>query len=501
MNRRRPLRGRIARCLALLLAASVSATSALAAAPAQAADGPPNLVLISLDNLGARHMGAYGYERDTTPFLDELAAGGVLFEEVVAQDSWTLPSHASLLTSRYVGAHGVWNLEQKLPAEPTLLPEALGAAGYRTAGFTTCVFLSKHFGFERGLDHLVSKQVSAETMIPRILKYVDGLAGGPGAAASDEPFFLFLHFYDVHDPFEEPNPYGEDFTEGLSAGEIETAQKVMDMAGRTVGSLTEEEIAWLAGLLPEWDVSAMIDAQDPEEPIGDWVTRPVRQILLNAGPEAFAHRLAAYDNGVAHMDHQLAGLFAEFARRPWFEDTVFVITSDHGESFNERPGLIGHGGPPYREQVHVPLIVSGPGVPQGVRVAEPVAGIDVAPTLLDLAGLGRPDDFQGRSLVPAFSGSFRARAVLTGSGASGRVALVDDGYKLLKSREQPMKLFTLQPEGDDLAGEQPDVVSRLGAVLERAVLQHQRMASELTVPRVDLDEKTAAILKQLGYLD
>jgi len=98
-----------------------------------------NFVLISIDNLGAHHLGCYGYEREISPFMDSLAEGGVLFENVTAQETWTLPSHASMLSSRYTGAHGVWNIEKKLPIEKlTLLQETFRAGGFRTAGFASC---------------------------------------------------------------------------------------------------------------------------------------------------------------------------------------------------------------------------------------------------------------------------------------------------------------------------------------------------------------------------
>jgi len=456
----------------------------------------PNLVLISLDNLGARHLGCYGYERETSPFLDSLAEQGVLFEQAISADTWTLPSHVSLLSSRPVGAHGVWQIESRLPVEARLVQEVLQDGGYHTAAFTSCLFVSELYGFGRGFDHLRTEHTSADKLKPLIETHLDGLG--------DEPFFLFLHYYDVHQPFDEPNPYGQDFTEGIAADAVDAAERMAALAGRPAESLTAEEISWLVEAFPEHDVRERIAASAARGDIlGDWVLRFVYRYLVQQGPEAMRSMQASYDNGVANMDKHLADLFQSLRERPWFEDTIFVITSDHGEAFNEHPGHIGHGGPPYQDQAHVPLIVLGRDIPGGRRVGATVGGVDVAPTLLDLAGLPTPDEFQGRSLSPAFSGSIPERPTLSGARVTGRVAAVDGAWKLMHRGEDARTVELLSiPEGEsrDHATSQPDRMRRLTDWLGRSEQRNADAVSSLSSTEMELDEETTARLRELGYI-
>jgi hypothetical protein len=197
----------------------------------------PNIVLISIDNLAAGHMGGYGYERETTPFMDALAREGLLFENLVAQETWTLPSHTSLMSSRYVGAHGTWELLSLLPERNlVLLQEALKKGGYRTAGFTTCEFLTETYRFDRGFDHFSSRRIPAETLNAEILEFLQ--------TAPPEPFFLFIHYFDVHAPFIEDNPYAENFTSEQNDETRQLIKKLGTYIGRRLGDLTLEEIAW-----------------------------------------------------------------------------------------------------------------------------------------------------------------------------------------------------------------------------------------------------------------
>ncbi len=482
---------------------------------------PPNIVLISLDNLGARHLGAYGSERDTSPFLDSLARQGVLFENAHSQSTWTLPAHASLLSSRYVGAHSVWNMERQLPRQATLVQEVLGEAGYQTSAFTSCVFVSELYGFDRGFDHMSTSELPAQRMQPAIVKHLERQS-----QRGEQPFFLFLHYYDVHQPFSEPNPYGEDFATGLPDGPLDEAWALVDLLGRRAREVSDEDVQWLSGLFPELDVEAhMQAAREADAVLDERLMKFVYRYLAELGPEALAARKARYDNGVANMDARLAELFDALRSFDWYEDTVFVITADHGESFNDPPGVLGHGGEPYREQSHVPLIVFGPGIPQGVRVETPVAGIDVGPTLLELAGLDVPEDFQGAPLSSLFEGaaspsSGRRRPVLTGVRSSGRVSIVEGPWKLITGGDLgsempantaainadadadcPIELYDLsQPSRANERLQHPEVVSRLHDWLRLIEQRNAGLAQQLDYESVLLDAETQARLAELGYV-
>ncbi len=490
-------------------AAPISASTPASAAPAPEApspaapaeprpplDPPRNVVLVSIDNLGAAHVGAYGYERDTTPFLDELAAGGVVFEEAVAQATWTLPSHSSMLSSRFVSGHGVWNPERRFPSQPALLPEELRAAGFATAAFTSCLFVSELYGLDRGFDLMVTEEVPARKLSKRVLAHLRELG--------DEPFFLFLHFYDVHQPFDEPNPYGEDFAAGIPESETVDARRLMDMVGRRAKDISEEEIAWIEGIFPQFAIRAGIeDAASRDEVLDDRIMMYVYMYLADKGSAALEARKGRYDNGIANMDQQLAELFEAFRAFPWYEDTLFVLTSDHGESFNEPAGVIGHGGAPYREQALVPLIAVGAGARPGLRVSQRVASIDIAPTILDLLDVPVPPGFQGQSLARALdTGNVRGRPMLTGSIASGIAGVRAEGWTLLVTRHGDEMKLVEDRLGDvaDVSAIQSGKIEVLRKWLDRVESANARLAGDLDELAADLDEDDRRRLRELGYL-
>ncbi len=317
----------------------------LLATVAPEAKVPPNVVLISLDTLGARHMEAYGYARATSPFASGvLAARGVLFENAVAPATTTAPSHMTLFTSLPPSVHGVVSnlLERALGEGVPTLASLLRDAGYATASINENGAMTRRAGFDRGFDFYVER-TGATIMNPE--GFVDeifetGLRFMEGHRA--ERFFVFLHTYEVHFPFQPPARY--------------------------------------AGLFAEGD--------DPNHP---------DNVALGAH-QAYFHPVL-YDREIRRVDDALRGLFASMEAMGLLENTLVIVTSDHGEAFLEH-GLVGHGSDVYEEAVHIPLLVAGPGVAAGRRVSEPVGLIDIAPTVLDWLGVPRPPELMGRSLAP-----------------------------------------------------------------------------------------------------
>ena len=208
-------------------------------------DGPteesrPNVLLIFIDTLRAGPPRRYGYERDTSPFLDSLAARGARFENAFAQASWTLPSHMSLFTSTYPGTHRVETSQVALsPSIPTLT-ERLRDAGYATAGYVSWIYLKSEYGFGRGFDRYVEllpdedhvdsathHSVRAEAFVDRALEW----ATEPSGAPADEPWFLFLHLFDPHMSYEPPIDVARRFDpslEGVEAGSHEYLSQYID---------------------------------------------------------------------------------------------------------------------------------------------------------------------------------------------------------------------------------------------------------------------------------
>lgn len=316
-------------------------------------------ILISLDTLRADHLGCYGYSRPTSPFLDSLARRATLFEEAYAQFPSTLVSHMSMLTGLHPREHGVLPPSSVLSPKVEILPEVFQRNGFRTGGFTEGGFVSGRYGFRRGFDVFVSRERThkrqLENTFGRGVRFLENLK--PGAR-----FFLFLHTYAVHAPYDAPPRYREPFWPGPPPpGAIPP----------TGPELTRQNL------------------------MGEPLPRPVVDWLV-----------ALYDAGIRQTDEVLQRFFADLDRLGLADDVTVVITSDHGEEFLDH-GLFNHT-QLYRETMHVPLLVVHPDQRSAVRHEGIVQLVDLPPTLYELARLqpsGRPSGVSlarllGRPLEP-----------------------------------------------------------------------------------------------------
>ncbi len=330
---------------------------------------PPNVILISVDTLRADHLGCYGYERPTSPSIDLLASRGVRFEQAFSQASWTLPSHLSLLTSRYPHSHGVETDEHKLPSTVTTLAETLRQAGYVTSAFISWVYVSDRYGFGQGFDEYhellppenevtssTVASIKASAFVDRIVEWADH---GPR-----QPFFLFLHLFDPHIDYEPPAPFDEMFG---------------------------------------------TPSPDKSEGTFQYLRRYIKGV--HREPERIpadrrARALALYDGEIRFTDQELGRLLITLGDRGLLDDTMVIFTSDHGEEFDDHGSMEGHQWTLYNEVLHVPLIMV---FPQdrfaGRTMPAVVQSIDIAPTILDFLKLERPAEFQGRSLLPLLNGA------------------------------------------------------------------------------------------------
>jgi arylsulfatase A-like enzyme len=355
---------------------------------------PRGVILISLDTLRADRLGCYGYTRDTSPFLDSLAARGTLFEHAVVQVPGTLPSHMSMFTGLYPAEHNVAPPDGVLaPIIPTL-PEALREAGFRTAGFTEGGYVSGRFGFARGFeqfDDSASKLCNdMETTFARGLEFLR-------STGDTDRFFLFLHTYAVHDPYYPPVPYGALFW----PSDVPTDREELGLANPDLGptQLTEAQkkahratVRWIKAAGPE-------DAFLPTGPNLAGYNRG------RSGPLSEATRAyfdALYDAGIRYSDNVLRVFFERLRASGFADDTIVVITSDHGEEFLEHGRLVHE--QVYHECLHVPLIVLYPGHNAGRRVGQLVRSVDLAPTLLELLGAPPLARASGRSFAGAILG-------------------------------------------------------------------------------------------------
>jgi arylsulfatase A-like enzyme len=413
---------------------------------------PTSVVLISLDTLRADRLGCYGYAaRPTSPQLDAFAARSVLFRTAISQAPWTRPSHRAMLDGLYPSS------KAGLTSPP--IGELLWQAGYRTAAITAGGQVDPRFGFDAGFERfwVWDWARAPESVLPFLAR--DG-----------RPYFLFLHTYETHEPYEDNR-----FAAGLPNGRIE-------------GEFRKIHHQWL----------------------GSSIT-----------PEERAYASALYDGDIAFLDERLGRLFGDLERAGVFEEAIVVVTSDHGEQFWEH-GTWGHGGTVYDEEIRVPLLVrlpptlarslaGGRGLP--TEVADQVQLVDLYPTLLELAGVPLRHAVQGRSLAPLLSGvgDWEAREALSEdtSGRMERKALRTDRSKFILSArtaawpdgdEQRSEIYDLRNDpGErlDLAPDRPDVV----AALRRRLLQIARGGGpqEEELPE-NLDPELAAKLRALGYL-
>ena len=333
-------------------------------------------VLISIDTLRADHLGSYGYGRDTSPFLDSLAARGVLFENAYVQLPGTLPSHMSMFTGLYPEEHGVFPPDGVLPADIPLLSERFQQAGYRTAGHVEGGYMHGGYGFSRGFDEWSHEALliesDAERTFERGADFLRSLEPG-------EDFFLLLHTYGVHDPYFPLDRHSKYDREKYNS------------------------LYW--------------DGPVPEsfEPTGPNLGAYNRG-ELDLSPEAVEYFKARYDAAINYVDDVIRDFHGVIEELGLADDVTVIITSDHGEEFLEH-GKFTHV-QTYPETLHVPLIFYMPGI-EARRVTQVVESIDIAPTVLELANLPSPP-VSGESLVPLLTGSAEAETSQAYSVNSGR---------------------------------------------------------------------------------
>lgn len=351
-----------------------------AAQPAPGAVRAPNVLLITLDTVRAANLSLYGYSRQTMPRLDQFAGRGVVFEKAFTTAPWTLPSHASLFTGRW--PHELsGDYSSPLDGTYPTLAEYLAQHGYETAGFAANLgYCSYQTGLGRGFQHYedyprsFGQMASNSTLVRNIadnfklrrvvqndqhLNRVSAAELNARALAwlstrANSPFFVFINYFDAHEPYLPPEPFDRRFGPGRARGQYSPLHR------------------WL------WDVSVAHRALTADE---------------------LREEMDAYDGALAYLDDEVGNLLEALAQRHVLDDTVVMITSDHGEEFGEH-GVFDHGYTLYRQALQVPLLVVAPGrVPEGSRVMRPVTLRDVPATIVDVIGLKTGAPFPGESLA------------------------------------------------------------------------------------------------------
>ena len=434
----------------------------------------PNLLLVIVDTLRADALSIYGGSGVETPTLDRLAGEGSVFRAAFAQASWTKPSIASTLTSLYPSSHQAVLKPSRLPDSVVTLAEALSAFGYATGGIVTNINLSPSFNFQQGFDEyryltpdylFGARDSTSRLLLYEVAKRVAGRLSGalrPGQAYQpaevvnratvewlnrhgSERFFLLLHYMEPHDPY---------FTH------------------------------------PD-DGQAIARATTPDP-----------------APELRDDMVRRYEGEIEYFDQRFGELVAELERRGLYEDLMVVITSDHGEEFQEHGGWW-HGLTLYDEQIAVPFIAKWP---RGRRAAPPrwegqVRLIDIAPTLLALVDAPVPPSMQGNDLL---AGRDHERTVYAEEDHEGNVlqAIRASGWKLIRANPgNPRGLSELElyhvaadaGEMNSLAESQPDRAQIL--LGELITLEFEAQANPATGEIAEISLEDCEKLKALGYVE
>ncbi len=334
----------------------------------------PNVLLIVVDTLRADHLGFHGYARDTSPNMDRLANDAHVFLNASTSAPWTNPAMLSMFTGLYSSALGDASRAMSLPLDVPSLARVLSAEGYRTHGVVSHLYLSTLFGFNAGFDSWHEKNarghsyISSAKVTNRALEVLDFLESRAAEATAEEarPFFLLLHYFDPHYDYLEHE--GFEFSAGYSGSLT---------SGRDNIEHLRQEAA--AGHYDEQDIQYLHDL---------------------------------YDSEVRFTDHHIGRVLRELERRGLYDETLIVLTADHGEALgNRKDRWVGHTISMHEEVLHVPLVVKLPGDATRIDVERVVGTIDLLPSIADVLRLDRVDseDWGARSIFrdggprPAFS--------------------------------------------------------------------------------------------------
>jgi arylsulfatase A-like enzyme len=420
----------------------------------------PNIVVYLIDSLRADRLGCYGYAKPVSPAIDAFAESALVFDNATANSSWTKSAVASIFTGLWPASHQAITREDKLPADAFTLAEALRQVGYATVGFSTNPSIAEEFGFEQGFDHLtlLSIDTYAGEVTQRATEWLRDFDG-------EQPFFLYLHTLDPHDPYLPPAEEYERWSPDVPGDFAARSNKVVN---RLNGSVTQR---------------------------------------AEAG-ETLVALEALYDGEIASNDRGFGELMEALDQSGKLRDTVIIVVADHGEDFGEH-GVWRHGSRLTRESLRVPLLVRLPGEHRTGREPSLVQQVDILPTLLELLELEAPRPVEGESLLPLFVGQNRPAAdepafVYVRFSPPTRFGVIWRNWKFVsqapRKARRSGRLYHLESDLEerlDLARRFPVMRDFLETMLARKLLdQEPVLAGEQT----EISAETENALRALGYI-
>lgn len=498
----------------------------------------PNVVLVTIDTLRADHLGAYGNPTVRTPHLDRLASEGVLFEHAFSQTHITVPSHLSIMSSLPTVEHGVTDNLSPVARPVDVLPEWFKRAGYHTGGFVS----ASHLGPRRALGQLMGPHLETFEFPRRTSKpwraeetnahFFSWLRGG----ACRGPFFAWIHYWDPHMPYSPPAPYDSAYYDDDPYAERHTSMRDIRQpwahydldhirhqlafqapavrALKRQFGLRSKQVRQLV-LYPVgshlFDGDGAAGLRGRVRDIGD-LLRPLLSFRLGladflTGVRDVRFPLARYAGEVSYADAQIGGLRAELQRLGVAGRTLLLVTADHGEMLGEHGVWFEHS-TLHDPSVHVPLIVWWPGHLPAARRADVASGLDVAPTLLALAGLKAGEGMRGRDLF----GTAPPLTPTITEGLHGDQLSVRDGtWKLIRTIHDTshapdaervagaVELYDMAADPDerlDVSATNPERRRLLDAALDTWIAAHPAVGRGAAI----LGDR-AEDLKALGYVE
>jgi arylsulfatase A-like enzyme len=444
----------------------------------------PNIFLLTVESLRPDHMGSYTGERDTTPNLDAFARESVVYEDAHSVTSWTLASHASMFTGLYPTAHGAVESRSRLDGEIATLADLLAQHGYQTAGFASGPYLARRHNLSQGFEYYDDSPATVGTqggahddvtnpslesaiihfLFDRRYKVFDRYRD------PERPLFLFAYYWDPHYDYIPPPPFNTMFVE-------EGAERIGVRGYESSGLVTSK-----------------------------------------ISPAELSYVLSQYDGEIRFTDFYLGRFFEVLKKAGLWENSVVIVTSDHGEEFFDH-GKKGHKNSLYSESVHVPLIIKHPRSARTGRDSRLVSLVDLFPTILELAGAEVPSAHQAMSLLdldpdPDRSIFFELLSTLYHRLTDGEGFVRDDEEWLAVRRgdsklvvvpaDRRIELYrvsTDRGEQEDIAGDEPQMVADLQSTLDAFREESRLLAQGGGEEQADLDPEQIERLRELGYLE
>jgi len=429
----------------------------------------PNIIIILIDALRRDHLGIYGYSRDTTPNIDDFSHNAIVFQHAISQSSWTNPSIASLFSSLYPSTHGCvtyFSPDDKSIAAAFLdhkiitLAEALKEKGYATGGFVANHWICSRLQFDQGFDVFDSvneQKPPASQVSEKALKWI--------AENRAKPFFAYLHYIDVHGAYASPAPYDSLFK----------SSEVREMSAAEQSRLD--------------------------------------YLYLEGAGNNLNYYIDQYDGCIRYVDHHIGEFLRALKKFDLFDNTIIIITSDHGEAFFEH-GFCYHGHSVYNEEIDIPLIIK---FPESIRFPgskhHRVELIDVTATIFSLVQYHCPYSVDGWDLLKKSSRALAKRAVFSQfitakKQKSSRTAIIKDNLKAIyKMHERKVvELYDLredEKEKNNIVSIETGKVRKLETMIDHWSIQKGRKRRKLNLRNSTVaieDKEKINQLRSLGYI-